>query len=437
MLFGILLLIILSNSSIVSNADHDLGHDTIGLLKVNEPNLKIQEVASGLRLPTHFAFLGLNDILVLEKNNGTVRRVINGDLLPQPLLDVNVAKNGEKGMLGIAVSRNPQHTYIFLYFTQTESSDGGRVLGDMLYRYEFRDNILTDPKLLLHLPSRPGPYHYGGDVTIGPDGFVYLSIGDITGSCEDADSAVSCSNSETKAQNYLHGVEADGRAGILRVTQNGKITRDQGILDSNSSLDRYYLDRYYAYGIRNSYGIDFDPQTGKLWDTENGPEWGDEINLVEAGFNSGWRQVQGIWTVVDGKEKGNLASEKPGNLVDFHGKGKYSTPEFTWNQTVGPAPVKFLNSDKYGKNLKNDMFVADSNFGRIYHFKLNENRTGLLLKGPLVDKIADNDDELKDVVFAEGFGLITDLEVGPDGYLYVLTYGSGKLFRILPEESAS
>ena len=83
--------------------------------------------------------------------------------------------------------------------------------------------------------------------------------------------------------------------------------------------ERLPLDKYYAYGIRNSFGMDFDPLTGKLWDTENGPTFGDEINLVEPGFNSGWRKVQGMWTIEERKMEGVWFSEKPSNLEDFDG----------------------------------------------------------------------------------------------------------------------
>ena len=77
-------------------------------------------------------------------------------------------------------------------------------------------------------------------------------------------------------------------AGVLRMTQNGQPVNDTGILG-----DEHPLDLYYAYGIRNSFGMDFDPITGNLWDTENGPSYGDEINLVEPGFNSGWQAITG------------------------------------------------------------------------------------------------------------------------------------------------
>jgi glucose/arabinose dehydrogenase len=203
------------------------------------------------------------------------------------------------------------------------------------------------------------------------------------------------------------------------------------------SVIKFPLNLYYAYGIRNSFGIDFDPVTGKLWDTENGEGYGDEINLVEPGFNSGHPVVQGIWAGDDEKtieeKKGNLSSEEPNNLEDFGGKGKYSDPEFEWRQTVGPTAIVFLNSDKLGKQYENDMFVGDFHNGNIYHFDLNKNRTGLVLNGPLADKVGDTLRENKEITFGEGFHGITDLKVGPDGYLYVVSHIDGKIYRIVPK----
>jgi glucose/arabinose dehydrogenase len=180
--------------------------------------------------------------------------------------------------------------------------------------------------------------------------------------------------------------------------------------------------------------MDFDPVTGKLWDTENGPEYGDEINLVEPGFNSGWSTVQGIWEP-KGYAIGNPQINPNNTLVNFDGKGNYSLPELTWKKSIGLTALKFLDSDKYGEEYKNDMFAGDFNSGRLYHFDLNKNRTELVLTGELQDKIADTDREVdkSNIVFAEGFGGITDLEVSPyDGYLYILSHTAGKVFRIIP-----
>ncbi len=175
-----------------------------------------------------------------------------------------------------------------------------------------------------------------------------------------------------------------------------------------------------------------------MWDTENGPTFGDEINLVEPGFNSGWVKVQGIWYVQsqEGQKtepgKGEKAPENPTGLVDFGGKGTYSSPEFTWDHSVAPTALRFLNSGKLGAQYENEMFVGDAKYGNIYHFRLNQNRSSLSLDGPLVDRIADKVEEMGNTIFGRGFGVITDLQVGPDGYLYVLVYDKddGRIYRI-------
>ena len=122
------------------------------------------------------------------------------------------------------------------------------------------------------------------------------------------------------------------------------------------------------------------------------------------------------------------------DLVSFDGKGKYSDPEFEWTFTLGPTALKFLNSDKLGIEYINDMFVTDVVTGRIYHFDLNEDRTELILSGLLADKVAETRDTgIENILFAEGFGGVTDLEVGPDdGYLYVVSLGHGAIYKILP-----
>jgi glucose/arabinose dehydrogenase len=126
---------------------------------------------------------------------------------------------------------------------------------------------------------------------------------------------------------------------------------------------------------------------------------------------------------------GPVVSEQPGGLVDFDGKGKYSSPEFVWNQTAGPTAIKFLNSEKYGKDYQNDIFVGDIHNGNLYHFNLNTERKKLLLDGPLSDKLSNNPDELQGVILGRGFNGITDIEVGPDGYLYILSF-AGSIFRV-------
>jgi glucose/arabinose dehydrogenase len=354
-------------------------------------------------------------------------------------------------LLGIAAENinlnGSTQTYVFIYFTKSKSSNdavdncpppepyycekGGEPIGNRLYRYELEDNRLVNPKLLLDLPATPGPNHNGGVVLIGPDVNIYTAIGDLL--------PYYGKELETNVLNFGDSREPDGRGGILRVSPGGNVV-GEGIIGKTHPLDKYY-----AYGIRNSFGIDFDPLTGNLWDTENGPAYGDEINLVEPGFNSGWIHIQGLWGPLSLNasksilellpEIGYLSGLDEHALTDFNGIGNYSDPELIWNHTVGVTALKFLDSDKLGKEYENDMFVGDFNNGYLYHFDLNEDRTELSLVGELEDRIANTSTEINesDIIFGEGFGGITDIEVGPyDGYLYVVSIGDGKIFRIVP-----
>jgi glucose/arabinose dehydrogenase len=332
-------------------------------------------------------------------------------------------------MCGIAISEyrsvNGQ-PYVFLYFTEAQNKAdedrGGNnlPLGNRLYRYELDDNRtkLINPKLLLDLPAAPGAWHNGGAIEIGPDGYVYVPIGDVNASYG--------VGPKTAVQNYKNGSFPDGRAGILRVAQDGSFP--QGILG-----DEFPLRLYYAYGIRNSFGIDFDPVTGRLWDTENGPVCGDEVNLVEPGFNSGWDKIQGMSSKNRNSEKEYCHDWGLSTLMKFGGRGTYSDPELVWSSTVAPTALVFLNSDKYGKQYQNGLFVSEFTSGNILHFDLTANRTNLSLTRSLTDKIADSDADLDDFIFAENRAGVTDMVVGPDGYLYVAVYDrSGEIYRIVP-----
>jgi glucose/arabinose dehydrogenase len=260
----------------------------------------------------------------------------------------------------------------------------------------------------------PGPSHNGGVLKIGPDKTsLYLVIGNLN--------FIQDPKYFGQVQNVKYGPPPDGRGGILRITYDGNVVGGKGILGDTGPLNFYY-----AYGLRNSFGIGFDYVTGNLWDTENGQDTNDEINLVKPGFNSGFRMIQG---------PSNLREDfKISDLESFGGKGIYRDPEFDWLDTVAPTSVLFLNSSKLGKNYENDLFVGSVKNGTIYRFDLNNDRTHLDLEGPLRDKIANIPNELAGITFAKGLGIITDLEVGPDGYLYVLSFPKhdGTIFRISP-----
>ena len=380
---------------------------------INVPSLRAELVLDGLSSPTSIAFLDENNILLLEKE-GSVRLISNGQLQPQPVLQLEgVESNNERGLLGIEVMDDK----VFLYVTESGVQvEGIPTEGDArnrVYSYTWDGTSLTNPQLILDLPAGPGTNHQGGKLKIGPDNQLYVIVGEM--------------QREGQLQNIQNGPAPDDTGVILRVNPADGSPSSGNPFSSDPANP---LSKYYAYGIRNSFGIEFDPVTRQLWDAENGEDVFDEINLVQPGFNSGWKQVMGPIAANTGVSESSL--------VNFPGS-QYADPVFSWSQSRGVSDIEFFNSTAFGPSYQNGIFVGDITSGTLFYFEPNADRTGIALASdPLLsDLIADSDEEISSVTFGTGFTGITDIETGPDGNLYILTFdrgadGLGSLYRILP-----
>jgi aldose sugar dehydrogenase len=370
-----------------------------GQASVSDSALSIEAAVEGLSSPTSMVFVDDSNILVLEKE-GSVRLVSNGVLQAEPILQVPVNGENERGLLGIAADEDDNS--VFLYYTQADP------LRNRVYKYQWNGQSLVNPILILDLPAEPGPNHDGGKIVIGPDRYLYSVIGDL--------------NHDGQLQNFPDGPPPDDTGVIFRVDpEDGSAAPDNPFVNSGDEL----LSKYYAYGIRNSFGIAFDPLTGNLWDTENGPASYDEINLVRPGFNSGWQTVMGPISISGDTEE---------NLVNFPGS-HYADPLFSWAERLGPTDIEFFNSTQLGDRYTNNIFVGDITRGNLYFFEVNENRDGIRLNTTqqqpgLSDLVVDSEDELSAITFGNGFGGITDIETGPDGNLYVLSFDDGIIYEI-------
>ena len=265
---------------------------------ISDPNITVQKVISGLQSPTSMAFLDNDSIIITQKDDGKVRLVSNGILQPQPILQVPVVNNSERGLLGVAIANTTDSSTtktVFLYYTEPV----GDQAKNRIYRYEWSGTgSLSEGRLILDLPGEPGPNHNGGKLRIGPDGMLYAVKGDL--------------NRDGMLQNVKDGPPPDDTSVLLRVDYDGNGAGNP-LSDGGANLTKYY-----AYGIRNSFGFDFDPLTGILWDVEDGPDDYDEINIVLPGFNSGWQKVMGPL-----ERKGITVDD----LVQFQGS-HYANPVF-------------------------------------------------------------------------------------------------------------
>ena len=351
---------------------------------IKDSDLVLQKYVTGICCgPVTMAFEG-SDIFVLEKNSGEVHVIREGIFQGTPVLKENVTNDVDQGMLGIDVGSK-----VYLYFTESSYS-GGPKLGNRVYSYNWDGQNLVNKTLVKIMPSFEN-YHIGGIMTTDLNGSTYLIVGD-------------------------NGRTEEGKGGVLENNATGA-PDDTGVI-----VRLVPPGPYYAIGIRNSFGLTVDPVTGRLWDTENGPDHGDEINMVPPNFNSGWG-------IVAGQANATQLADMP-----HYQNYTYHDPQFTWDKPVAPTGISFVDSDKF-PNYNNSVLVGDCNNGNLYKFELNQNRDGFVFQSDqLKDKIVKTGDSMDEIVFGTGFGCLTDIKVGPDGFIYIVSYTDGTIYRIVTKQ---
>ncbi|MGH3012215.1 MAG: PQQ-dependent sugar dehydrogenase [Gaiellaceae bacterium] len=469
--------------------------------EVLDPELAVRVAASGLTQPTGMAFIGDNDILVNQKANGQVRRVMNGVLQPDPVLDLAVNFQSERGLLGMALDRRFHvNGYVYLYWTESSTGADTNVnaevplLGNRVDRFVWNGSTLTFDQNVIMLraaqpavPAVPGPAqnaagnHDGGVLRVGRDGKLYIFIGD-TGRrgwtqnlrCGPA-TFYDCPPGSPVMDDIFGGPLPDDAhltGVILRLNPDGTTPRWNPFYDYGAQVGGEVgenIQKIYAYGFRNGYGMAFDPVSRRLWEAANGDDSFSELELVEPGLNSGWIQLMGpvsrlsqfktIETTVTPTPPDPFANSyfglqqnrwPPTNLADTPAEAlsrlqmfpgaHYSDPELSWVYEVGPAAIGFLEGKGLGNEYKNSLFMGGSrNFlegGHLFRFDLTANRKGIKVGDPrLEDLVADNIHkwnlvESESLLFGRNFGIVTEILTGPNGNLFLLSNQAGAIYEI-------
>ena len=383
---------------------------------VNDSSLKVQQWVTGLTNPTGMVFIDDGTrALVIEKSTGRVKVVANRQVTGTAL-DLPVNANSERGLLGIALSPTfVSDKFVFLNYTRA-ATDGGTPTDTRVERYRWTGSSLTFDRRVLTMPATPGPNHNGGKITFGPDGKLYAVMGDL--------------NRNESNENFENAKKITRSGAILRVNPSGTSVTSNPFYDARFIGGEFEaINDIYAYGIRNSFGLAFDPVTGNLWDTENGPDRMDEINRVDRGFNSGWEDIMGPTS----RNRGST-----GKLVSLGAAAHYEEPKLSWDEPIAPTDAFFMDTARIGARYKNDFFVGTVRAGGvIYRFDMSPSRKTLGIGGPLADGVADNSDgvllaEQSSIVWGNGFGVVTDILSGPGG-MYVLSL-NGSMYRITTKD---
>ena len=377
-LFSIILLNLGSND-ILTYAEENKTNNIV----IKDSNLIVEEYISGLNLPVMIDFIDDDDgvhMLVIEKDEGTVKIIKDGILISEPILQLEVSHASEEGLIGILVQNND----VFVHHT-TKSVDDDTV-SNWFTKYTWNGEKLIEPVELLSFHKGTGN-HNGGVMIEDENGIVLGAIGDL------------------------------GYGKVLDMQQQKNfLSAENNYIGSILSLNA--PSEVYAVGIRNTYGLDIDPVTGILWDTENGHRDFDEVNLVQKKFNSGWSKIQG--PIKDNQET---------PIINGY---EYSDPEFSWERPVAVTSIHFIQSPLFPE-YENSVLIGSFVGGILYKFELNENRDGFRFDdNNLKDLVLNKEDSPNEIIFGTGFAGITDIKEGPDGSIYIVTIGDGKIFRISP-----
>lgn len=296
-------------------------------------DIDAREVVGALEQPVAFTFGAGGDVWYVERASGEIR-VADLDAGDDRLFAVvgGVRAEGERGMLGIALHPNYPGTP-FVYVYATRSTNGN--LRNQILRYRDRDGTGTDRRVIFSSPASSSPYHNGGRIAFGPDGKLYAIVGD----GHDASNAQDLSRND--------------RGKILRIEPNGGVPRTNP-----------FDDRIWAFGIRNSFGFAFDPQTGNLWETDNGPACNDEVNRIRRGGNYGW----GASATCDGASPGNTNGDGPDPI----------RPRTFYESSIGITGIVFCDRCGLGSRSAGAAFHGAVNTGQVTRLVLNRRRTDVV-----------------------------------------------------------
>ena len=372
-----------------------------------EQTRPIKEVVlEGLKRPWSMAFLSENEALVTEKDGNLLkvnlltkeRIAIRG--IPADRTDSVMTKTADATSLhyppgipaGLRTTFNEGLLEVVLdpdfaankrlFLSYVAQGDGGTTTKVISARLD--GHALTNIKpLLVALPFSDGSFHYGGGMTFGRDGTLYITIGDRLFS-EALQPSLPIAQDLTDSRGVIYRINADG-----------------SIPDDNPDLGPEAVPGAYAYGIRNAQGIAVDPVSGRIWFTEHGTMQGDEINVLHEGANYGWPiETTGTYRA-------------PNYEPPVRNNGSLTPPAWFWHHTVAPTGLTFYTGNEFSE-WKNDLLVPGLSRGSLWRFRIEND----------VIKSAEE-------LFLDQRVRTRKVAQSPEGKLYLLTdEAEGKIVRI-------
>jgi glucose/arabinose dehydrogenase len=463
-------------------------------VRILDPTLQVTTaLASGISQPIGIVFLGPTDYLVLEKASGQVKRVVGGVVQTDLVLDLAVNSASERGLLSLALHPNfPATPWVYVRWTESSTGSDSTVtlnvplLGNRVDRFVWNGSTLTLDKSIIALRAlqtdnlvagghtgtnnaNPAGNHNGGAMRFGPDGKLYIYMGDQgrrgwfqnlpNGPFETAPFVDDTYGGPEPDDAHLAGV-------ILRLNDDGSTPPDNPFFGVGAGIGGEVganVQKVFSYGHRNGFGMAFDPYSGSLWETENGDDSFSEVNRVVPGMNSGWIQIMGPqhrffdFKDIEVNEFGRALQQvryPPARLAADPGDARerlfmlpgavYSDPELSWKYEVAPAGTEFVRGTALGAEYDGTLWIGSGRSfaqvggtgGSLYVLRLTRNRQKIDVADPkLAERVADNltkfgPTESESLIVGTGFGTTTDIVQGPDGALYVVSITDNAIYRI-------
>jgi len=429
---------------------------------MTDDSLRVEVAARGLIEPTAVAFLAADDFFVTEKSTGEVHRVAAGEV-GEPVVDLAVSFFDERGLLGIALHPEfAENGYVYLYWTASGEGNGDEGLlgtdtddeftlpdlGNRVDRFAWDGEALTWDMNIVELRSntldtdtsgRIRGNHDAGPIVFGQDGTLFIVNGD--------------QNLRGQYQNITDGPAPDDlnfAGAVLRLNDDGSIPEDNPFYDVGAEIGEggENIQMTWAYGVRNSFGLAIHPDTGDLWETENGDDSWDEINIFRSERFDEYRQIEldsedGIDNPEYPPESlAGTADEARSQMFELEGS-TFVEPVFSWRYPPAVTSIAFVTDEALGGSFANTAWLGTVLTDSLLRYPLLDDGSGFDFGDDqgLADRVDDNEQkgdlgESAAYVVGSGFGIVTHIMRSPDDLLYVASISNGEVYRIGPADQS-
>ncbi|WP_439182698.1 PQQ-dependent sugar dehydrogenase [Carboxylicivirga taeanensis] len=342
-------------------------------------NFWVDTIVSGLDVPWGMAFLPDNRILIAERSGdllianqqGQKEKVQNGP---------KVAARGQGGLLDLELHPDFENNgWIYISYSFWNEDDT-TLSNTAIMRARLEGNKLTDNEVIFQAqPLSDKRHHFGCKLEFDKEGYLYFSVGD-----------------RGDRDTYPQRLNNDcGK--IHRIYDDGSIPEDNPFINTAGARPSIF-----SYGHRNPQGVCMHPETGQIWTDEHGPKGGDEINLIEPGKNYGWPVISfGI-------------NYNGTTFTNDTAKVGMEQPIHYWVPSIAPCGMTFVKGDRY-PNWKNNILTGSLRFEYLHRVVLDGNKVS-------------HEEKL-----LQGIGRVRNVEMSPDGYVYVAIEKPGKILKLIPQ----